>query len=389
MKTAIIGGRLQGVEAAYLSKKAGWTVVLVDKESHVPARDLADEFYQSDVLLDPQLPEILAGCQLIIPALENQAALDQLILIADQIRVPLVFDPAAYRVSASKIASNQLFIRSNIPIPALWPDCAFPLVVKPSGSSGSDGVKRVADLGELEGMGFDPEKSPDWVVQEFLAGPSYSIEVIGFAGHYRTYQVTQLEMDHHYDCKRVLAPADLGPDLADTLRDIAERAAAALDLNGIMDVEVILDRDQLKVLEIDARLPSQTPTAVYHSTGDNLVEILGRCFSQGEWPAKMATSQERGVVYEHIRVSPENAEICGEHLISLAGPLQLLPGFWGADEALTDYQPDRDTWVATLINTGPTRQDAWAKRNRVLEAIARSIGQNTWLDPWPEDEVTV
>ena len=45
-----------------------------------------------------------------------------------------------------------------------------------------------------------------------------------------------------------------------------------------MDVEVILDDGVMKVLEVDARLPSQAPTTVYWSTGINIVQILGELF---------------------------------------------------------------------------------------------------------------
>ena len=49
MRVAIVGGKLQGVEAAYLAKKAGWEVVLVDRKSWVPAAGLCDSFYSLDV----------------------------------------------------------------------------------------------------------------------------------------------------------------------------------------------------------------------------------------------------------------------------------------------------------------------------------------------------
>src|SRR5665647_709377 len=54
----------------------------------------------------------------------------------------------------------------------------------------------------------------------------------------------------------------------------ALRLAAGLGLNGLMDVEVMVRGAEPKVLEIDARLPSQTPTAVYWSSGLNSVELL-------------------------------------------------------------------------------------------------------------------
>ena len=62
--------------------------------------------------------------------------------------------------------------------------------------------------------------------------------------------------------------------MKDELRDISVKIAELIELKGIMDVEVIDDEGILKVLEIDARIPSQTPTVVYHSTGVNLLEEL-------------------------------------------------------------------------------------------------------------------
>ena len=64
-------------------------------------------------------------------------------------------------------------------------------------------------------------------------------------------------------------------------QDLGLRIAAKLTMTGIMDVEVINDQGILKVLEIDARLPSQTPTAVYKSTGTNMLELLYDLFAKG------------------------------------------------------------------------------------------------------------
>nr|WP_242976009.1 ATP-grasp domain-containing protein [Desulfosporosinus sp. FKB] len=114
--------------------------------------------------------------------------------------------------------------------------------------------------------------SRNLVIEEYLEGPSYSIEVIGIAGNYQVFQITELEMDGDYDCKRVLAPVELGDQLIREFEKITLKLASDLSLNGIMDVETILQNGKLKVLEIDARLPSQTPTAVYYSTGVNMVE---------------------------------------------------------------------------------------------------------------------
>ena len=59
---------------------------------------------------------------------------------------------------------------------------------------------------------------------------------------------------------RLLVAAGAGVLAA--LDDAGVRIAEGLGLNGLMDVEVMVRDGQPKVLEIDARLPSQTPTAV-------------------------------------------------------------------------------------------------------------------------------
>ena len=138
-----------------------------------------------------------------------------------------------------------------------------------------------------------------------------------------------------------------------------------------MDVEVILQQGSLKVLEIDARLPSQTPTAVYWSTGINMINRLGELFA-GDFKVSQAdTHTEAGTVYEHIRVSPDLLEVKGEHIMAGGGILHLQQDFFGADEAITNFDFEKDQWVATLIISGTDRQSALAKRKRVIEEIAR------------------
>jgi len=188
-------------------------------------------------------------------------------------------------------------------------------------------------------------------------------------------------MDAGYDCKRVLAPTRLSPDQVDRFEEISLDIAEAIGLKGLMDVEVILHNGQLKVLEIDARLPSQTPTSVYWSTGINMLELLAHVFSVSSESSvakqkkrKKNNVPGRGVVYEHIRVSKGTVEVCGEHIMVEAGPLHLQADFFGADEALTNYVPGRDCWEATLIIAAAGRSQAKEKRDRVIETIQRDPG---------------
>lgn len=383
MRVAVLGGKLQGVEAVYLAKKAGWQVVLVDKDANAPAVGLCDSFRLLDLMDKSGLLTLFSEVDFVIPALEDKVILDNIYECALLAKVRVVYDPSAYLLSSSKLESDKLFAGLGIPAPKSWPECGFPVTVKPSGASGSADVHLVGDAQELEQLLARLGNRQDWVIQEFLAGPSYSIEIAGNCGDYRTFQVTELAMDEQYDCKRVLAPALLSQDKIRQFAESALTIAEKLNLNGIMDVEVILHNEKLKVLEIDARLPSQTLTAVFKSTGVNVLEVLWSGFGRESDQKHFTTAAARGVIYEHIKVAGGQLEVCGEHIMANAGHLQLFQNFFGADEAISNYCPNKEEWVATLIITAEDRPQAWQRRCAVVKAIMDKYGISRYKDITP------
>jgi 3-methylornithine--L-lysine ligase len=384
MQTVVVGGRLQGLEAVYLAKKAGWQAKLIDKNKSIPALNLADSFHCLDAEDQEKLIPALKGADLIIPALENRRVLQSLVACADKLGIPCAFDLSAYDISSSKKISDLLFAELGVPAPRHYPGCRYPLIAKPSDSSGSEGVVHLKDEDELEGFQKNiKHKTGSFIIQEYRSGPSYSIEVIGCRGRYLPLQVTDLEMDASYDCKRVTAPSVLTLAQREQFADIAVQIARSINLNGIMDVEVILNNNQLYVLEIDARLPSQTPTAVYHSSGINLLELTGLSFAGGALPEQIEIKEERFAIFEHLLVTGDRVEVTGEHIVSTAGPLRHCEGFFGADEALTNYSQGKENWMATLIITGETRCEAYQKRSGVIEQICRESGAISCDDPVP------
>jgi pyrrolysine biosynthesis protein PylC len=258
------------------------------------------------------------------------------------------------------------------------------VIVKPAESSGSKGVMKLADRESLTTfLERTRREVSEWVIQEYLEGPSYSLEVIGLKGRPVTLQATALEMDARFDCKRVVAPVDLVPALEQELREMTALLAQELRLNGVMDVEVIHHDGRPKILEIDARLPSQTPTAVERSTGLNMLVLLKEVFLEGRLPeAHIETAC--GTVYEHIQVKQNRLEVSGEHIMADAGPVHMEEGFFGADAALTNFSSPDMPWVATLMVTGPNRGAAWEKRGEVLQAIMERCGVTHYKDPSPD-----
>ncbi len=386
MRVAIVGGKLQGVETVYLAKKAGWETLLIDKATDTPAAGLCDLSIRCDVTSVDHAAHYFKGVDLIIPALENVTALNALSAIATNENIPFAFDPDAYKITSSKLRSNRLFDHLKLPTPAVWPSCEFPLLVKPDRSSGSKNVNILHSLQELKDFSQPLGGLKGWVVQEFVSGPTFSLEVIGSPGNYLMPQVTDLFMDRNYDCKGVRTPSVLSPKHMDHLKLITGQIAGALQLKGIMDVEVVLDRRGLKLIEIDARIPSQTPTAVYWSTGINMLEMLKDVFGENQLKNEADPGVPKPVLYEHIRVNANVLEITGEHIMSKAGPLHLHTDFFGADEALTDYQPGCQQWAATMIYTADKPENLLKKRAQTLTKICNKFGCADYMESEPRYE---
>jgi pyrrolysine biosynthesis protein PylC len=395
VRLLIVGGKLQGTEAAYLAGKAGWETVLVDRREDPPAAGLADRHVVADITADEDLARrLVTSCDAVLPAFEDERGLAWLAGRVPAWDVPLLFDLDAYRVTSSKLASRRLFAELDAPRPLVWPACGFPAVVKPNTASGSEGVEVVRDEAGLTAARSALERrGHDVVVEEYVAGPSLSLEVLAWNGRAVPLQVTGLEFDAAYDCRRVVAPvgeaagepacpgpggacsweAAVAPGVLEAFDAASVLVAEGLGLNGLMDVEVMVRGAEPKLLEVDARLPSQTPTAVLWSSGLNILELLERTVREGTPPA-VDRAPRRACVYQHVRASRGMLEVLGEHVMGSAGPLQLVPGFFGADEALTDYAPGRDGWAATLIVTAPEAREARERAAGVVAELARHEG---------------
>ena len=312
-KVCIIGGKLQGVEALYLAGKAGMETTLIDRAENPLGKKFCGRFLCQDVIqYDTNLINIMEESDFVLPAMENREALTVLKSLAEQYDIRLVYDADAYGISSSKQISDRMMREKGLPCPRYYPEGDFPYIVKPSAMSGSEGVTKIRNEKEMECFLASRDRN-EWVAEEFLEGPSYSLEVIGTPGNYRTYHVTELFMDPVYDCKRVLSCPDFPADLKKQLEEETIALAEMVRLHGIMDVEVIESNGVLKILEIDARIPSQTPITVYHATGWNMMAEMARVFGKGSVEEQALNDHEKYVSLEQIRVEGTSVSVLGEH----------------------------------------------------------------------------
>lgn len=383
MRLGIIGGALQGMECALLARDAGYRSIVIDRRPNAPALSLCDEPLVMDPAADPEgAASVFEELDYIIPACEDTGLLDALVsILGDDPR--FLFDPGAYAVSRSKLESNRLMSGLGVPMPAEWPECGYPVVVKPSSLSGSVGVTVANDRKEMdEGISRVYSLGDEPVVQGFARGRSVSVEVIGDGGDAVPYITTEVCLDPGYDCKMVRChPGILSGDDEVEFGRIGARIARELGLRGIMDVEAILTDRGLRVLEVDARMPSQTPAAVLAASGVNLLrEMVHSAQGSLHGPGPMAASS----VYRHFVYSDGVLRSCGEKEFSKVRSPRFRRGLFGSDLAITDFEPGSDEWRATLIISAPTEEAVDERSAAAMEMMKDECSTDVLVDEGPE-----
>ncbi|MGF6375868.1 pyrrolysine biosynthesis protein PylC [Clostridiales Family XIII bacterium PM5-7] len=369
MKVAIIGGKLQGIEAVYLAKDAGYESILIDHNPKAPASGFCDRFVCGDIIArEEAVISALKEADFVLPANENEQVLQAIKEICEEEGLKLAFDFAAYDISSSKRLSDQLFAEHGIPCPLHYPEGKAPYIIKPSGESGSVGVTYAETEEAVEAFYLAHPDKENWIVQEYLQGDSYSIEVIGNQEAYRTYAITQIHMDNKYDCCKVTSPCNISSEQKEAFAEIGKKIASLIHLQGIMDVEVIDDDGQLKVLEIDARIPSQTPITVLYSSGDNLLVQLAEITLFGKFLTKQQ-GKSQPTAYEHYRRFHGEIIQDGEHVMGEAKPLHLKQGWCGSDVVITDYVQDQDDFRGIFVNWADTEDALLTKREEVVRQL--------------------
>lgn len=371
-KVVIVGGKLQGMEAGFLGMEAGFETVMIDKNPFSPAQKMCTRFICADVLSDDERVRYeLDTADMILPAMENFEVLEGLVRLSEERGYILAFDMEAYKVSRSKLESDRLFAENGLPCPQYYPKGTPPFIAKPVNESGSHGIKK---LNTMEEASYYADKG--YIVQEFVEGPSYSMEVIGEPGNYRTYAPTEIFVDENYDCCLAAAYRDIEESKVKRLQELIVYIAESLKLKGIMDLEVIDVGDELKILEIDARIPSQTSIAVYYASGMNYVSELYDLFVKGGFKKE---SMDKGFCsyFTQAFVEDGSYRFIGEHIMTEGGILNFDKRLSNDGIGISDRNGNRRAWRATMIGWAEDFDRLMVKTERMHQDLDVLVeGQN-------------
>ncbi|MBQ8797168.1 MAG: ATP-grasp domain-containing protein [Oscillospiraceae bacterium] len=156
----------------------------------------------------------------------------------------------------------------------------YPCITKPTDNAGSRGVMLVGSREELEAaLAYSAEngRSGAVIVEEYMAGPEVSVEVIVWQGVPHVLQITDklttgaphfVEMGHSQ-------PSRLAAEDQEKIRDLACRAVKAVGIdNGPAHVEIMLTKEGPKMVELGARMGGDCITThlVPLSTGIDMIK---------------------------------------------------------------------------------------------------------------------
>lgn len=157
---------------------------------------------------------------------------------------------------------------------------SYPCVMKPTDNAGSRGVVLCRSRDDLLGQyGYAKHESRGGavIVEEYLQGPEFSVEVMVVHGEPHVLQITDklttgaphfVEMGHSQPTRQ--------PEAArEKIRDLACRAVKAVGINiGPAHVEMILTKDGPKMVELGARMGGDCITThlVPLSTGVDMIQ---------------------------------------------------------------------------------------------------------------------
>lgn len=370
IKAAIIGGGRRGVEAAYLAAQAGWETWIIDKDARASAADMGSRFFCMDALDIRQLFDVIRRVSVVIPAISDPNVLECARIAAAESALPYLHDPAAFAVTSSRMETQQMLKRLRVPAAVSWPGCGFPVLARLDRETQPSMTTQLSDDNELEEFLKVNGALGKVSLSQYFPGPTYCIEVVGNGRDFAPLQITEMCVDDIFECATVTAPANLNEDYKAKLTRYALKIATCLNLHGILSVRACRHERDFKVTDVRAEIPSQTPLAVYHSTGINLLEVLWNWCGNGQ-NSMIWINENRSVLCADIQFASGRVQIRAQKDLGSVPQLRVVNSFFGADHAITNFVSGINEWVASMIFHGHSASTLKQRHNQAMTLIEK------------------
>jgi len=259
---------VQAFRAALRTVGVPGSVIVTDVNPLSPSVHVADRSYRVPLATDPSyVTELLTICEaeqvrLLVPTIDDELA--TIAAARDQFKAlstVVACSPAeTATICNDKYETCARLIEAGVPaaksyLPAhLTEEMALPLFVKPRVGRGAIGAFPVTTADELD---FFLRYVPTPIVQEYLEGPEFTIDVLcGFDG--KPLSIVPRE--------RVVIRAGVS-DRGRTVNDprlvrVAEAACAALPFAGPINIQCRMRHEQPAIFEINPRFSGGIPLTI-------------------------------------------------------------------------------------------------------------------------------
>jgi biotin carboxylase len=329
-----------------------------------------------------------------VVAAASDVSLESWHVLGERYRAPYRYPLAAAVASVDKAAFHAVSAAAGVPsyryhqesdrnrLAELAPRMGFPLVVKPSDSSGCKGVTLVSHADELAAA-FDHahrySASGEIIVEEYLAGLNLTLDVFMRNGVPAFTGITakRIVPGPHFVIGGHTCPAPIDDGLRATLVDMAGRLCLALDLtDGPANIDVVVAPDRtVRVLEANPRLcGNAVPLLMREVYGVDTVAalvslVLGEPFD--------VTASAAGAGIIHVLASPLDGEGTLRRVDGLAA-VRGLPGVRRcevfADPGSTVHPfTQSGNKIGYLLVVGPDIAAAEARLATALEALVLDV----------------
>lgn len=293
-KILIVGASSLQLPAIVKAKQMGFYVGVIDYDSEAVGIKYADVFFNCSTIdengvtnvakqflpdgiitlaTDAPMRSVAKACETLgLPGISYETALKA----TDKGRMIKEFE--------LKHISHPWFyiISDKIKINEIKDELEFPCIIKPSDSSGSRGVLMCETLEELiEGYDYsvNNSRSGTVIIEEYLDGPEFSVEIMVVEGVPHVLQITDkittgspffVELAHSQ-------PSEYPNEIQNDITKLACSAVIALGIHqGPAHVEIILTDKGPKMVELGARMGGDyiTTHLVPLSTGIDMVEAV-------------------------------------------------------------------------------------------------------------------
>jgi biotin carboxylase len=268
-RLAIIGASYLQLPLVLKAKEMGIETHCFAWEEGSVCKEIADFFYPISILDKEQILEVCERNDMDgITSIASDSAVPTVSFIAQKMGI-IGNDFKDSIASTDKFQMRKRFSEFFVASPKFCiaesdysvEDFRFPVIVKPTDRSGSRGVKKVENRGDVQ-VAVQRAKNESFtnkaIIEEFISGSEVSVESISWQGQHYILAITDkittgepyfVELEHHQ-------PSSLSTEIQGKIKIETQKALTALNIKyGASHSEFkITDKGEVYVIEVGARM---------------------------------------------------------------------------------------------------------------------------------------